>query len=74
MIATSQQRIDDLIRRLNAISEELADLAIDVIQSAISAGETRRPAKERSITRARTAVGKAVHELGERVEMIDEMP
>lgn len=51
---------DDTIARLAEISEYLADRALDVLRSAVDAGETARPAEERIITRARAAVDKAI--------------
>ena len=51
---------EDIRRRLEAISEELADLAIQRLQESIDAGGTELPIDERRLTRARRAVGKAV--------------
>jgi hypothetical protein len=52
--------IDDVRERLAAIAEELADLALDSLRAAVDAGATTRPDLERRLTRARTAVEKAV--------------
>lgn len=50
---------EDIRRRLEAISEELADLAIQRLQASIDAGGTELPVDERRLTRARRAVEKA---------------
>lgn len=57
---------DDLADRLEAIAEELAERAIDVLREAIGeqrplgAGRGVRPEEERRLTQARRAVEKAV--------------
>ncbi len=51
----------DLADRLEAISEELADLAIDELRAAVAEKSTRRPDAEKRITQARRAVEKATH-------------
>ncbi len=56
---------DDIRRRLEAISEELADLAIERLRNSIDAGGTELPVDERRLTRARRAVEKAIAVLGE---------
>lgn len=50
---------DDIRRRLEAISEELADLAIERLKESIDAGGTQLPVDERRLTRARHAVERA---------------
>jgi len=50
---------DDVRRRLEAIAEELADLAIERLRESIDAGGTELPVDERRLTRARRAVEKA---------------
>jgi hypothetical protein len=50
---------DELRVRLEAISEELADLAIARLRDSIDAGGTELPIDERRLTRARRAVEKA---------------
>jgi hypothetical protein len=47
--------------RLEAIAEELADMALDVLREAVDQGADRRPELEKRITRARTAVEKAAN-------------
>jgi len=56
---------DDIRGRLQAISEELADLAIVRLRDAIDAGGTELPVDEKRLTRARRAVEKAIAVLGE---------
>lgn len=56
---------DDIRKRLEAISEELADLAIERLRESIDAGGDELPVDERRLTRARRAVDKAVHLLEE---------
>jgi hypothetical protein len=51
---------DDLRRRLDAIAEELADLALSRLRESIDAGGAELPVDERRLTRARRAVEKAV--------------
>jgi hypothetical protein len=52
--------LSDLVERLQAIEEELADRAIAVLRDAVEAGASGRPEAERRITRARAAVAKAI--------------
>ena len=56
---------DDVRRRLEAIAEELADLAIERLRESIDAGGTELPVDERRLTRARRAVERAVAILAE---------
>ena len=51
--------------RLEAISEELADLAIQRLRESIDAGGAELPVDERRLTRARRAVDKAAAILAE---------
>lgn len=50
---------DDIRHRLEAISEELTDLAIQRLRESIDAGGHELPVDERRLTRARRAVDKA---------------
>jgi len=51
----------DAVRaRLEGISEELADLAIDRLRESIDAGGSELPVDERRLTRARRAIDKAI--------------
>ena len=52
---------DDIRNRLDAIAEELADLAIARLRESIDAGGTELPVDEKRLTRARRAVEKAAH-------------
>ena len=51
---------DEIRSRLEAISEELADLAIVRLRESIDAGGNELPVDERRLTRARRAVEKAI--------------
>ena len=50
---------DDIRGRLEAISEELADLALARLRDSIDAGGGELPVDERRLSRARRAVDKA---------------
>jgi len=56
---------EDIRRRLEVISEELGDLAIQRLRDSIDAGGTELPVDERRLTRARRAVERAVGILAE---------
>ncbi|HET9444326.1 MAG TPA: hypothetical protein VFO65_13430 [Acidimicrobiales bacterium] len=56
---------DDIRRRLEAIGEELADLALQRLRDSIDAGGKELPVDERRLTRARRAVEKAAGILAE---------
>jgi hypothetical protein len=56
---------DEIRARLEAIAEELADLAIVRLRESIDAGGTELPVDERRLTRARRSVEKAVSILRE---------
>jgi hypothetical protein len=60
--------LDQLRERLDGIAEELADLAIDRLRSAVE-GDPGAAAEERRITRARRAVEKAANLLHPPVEI-----
>ncbi len=53
--------LDDIIERLRAASEDIADRALSVLSEASRAGETKRPDAERALTQARRAVEKAIN-------------
>ena len=55
----------DIRARLEAIAEELADLAIERLRESIDAGGRELPVDEKRITRARRAVEKAAAILSE---------
>ena len=56
--------LDHVRERLEAIAEELADLAIERLRAAVDGNEDAA-GEERRITRARRAVEKAAHLLGD---------
>ena len=56
---------DDIRGRLEAIAEELADLAIARLRESIDAGGGELPVDEKRLTRARRAVEKAANILRE---------
>ena len=56
---------EDIRSRLEAIAEELADLAIARLRESIDAGGSELPVDEKRLTRARRAVEKAIHLLDE---------
>jgi hypothetical protein len=60
------EQLDDIRSRLEAISEELADLALVQLREAVDAGDdgAGAAAQERRLTRARRAVDKAAAVLG----------
>jgi hypothetical protein len=57
----SDERLAPLVDQLRAVEEALGDLIYDVLREAVSRGEAKRPDLEKRLTRARTAVTKAVH-------------
>jgi hypothetical protein len=60
---------DDIRGRLEAIAEELADMAMEALRGAIEAGERGRPAEERRLTQARRSVERAASLLRSQDEM-----
>jgi len=65
---------DEIRRRLEVISEELADLAIERLRESIDAGGNELPVDERRLTRARRSVERAVailREADDRVADLD---
>ena len=57
--------IEDLRQRLQHIADELADLALDRLRSAVDADDPALAGDERRLSRARRAVEKAVAVLSE---------
>lgn len=55
----------DIRSRLEAIAEELADLAMQRLRESIDAGGTELPVDEKRLSRARRAVEKAATILAE---------
>lgn len=62
---------DHIRARLETISEELADLAIERLKESIDAGGNELPVDERRLSRARRAVEKAIGILREPDEVRD---
>jgi uncharacterized protein YheU (UPF0270 family) len=60
---------DELRQRLEAIAEEIADLAIVRLRESIDAGGTELPLDERRLTRARRAIEKAIALLDQRDDL-----
>lgn len=58
---TSDPRLAELADRLEAVVEELDELAFDRLRMAAAEGETERPSSDRELVRARRAVEKAAH-------------
>ena len=57
-------RVDELAERLDAINEELAELAIEILRAALAdRAAVGRPPVEKRITQARRAVEKAAYVL-----------
>jgi len=56
---------EDIKGRLEAIADELADLAMVRLRQSIDAGGHELPVDEKRLTRARRAVEKAIHLLEE---------
>ncbi len=61
-----------LAERLDAIAEELADLALASLRAALERGDSGRPAEEKRLTQARRAVEKAAHLLRDTAAMADD--
>ena len=59
MLPAMAVEFDDIRMRLEGISEELADLALERLRESIDAGGEELPVDERRLTRARRAVEKA---------------
>ncbi len=60
MTSSDGQR-SELADRLDAISEEIASIAIDELKQALRRGEAKRPDSEKQLTQARRAIDKAAH-------------
>lgn len=58
-----ENRIAEIRARLESIAEELTDLSVDVLRSALEQGETQRPAIDKQLSQARRAVEKAARTL-----------
>ena len=60
MPASQDESINDIVSRLESISEEIADKALDALKSAHGEGAVKRPETERQLTTARRAIEKAI--------------
>lgn len=60
MAALKDESILDIVARLELISEEIADKALDALKSAHRDGAVKRPETERQLTSARRAIEKAI--------------
>ena len=60
MPASEDESINDIVSRLESISEEIADKALVAHKSAHRAGADKRPETERQLTTARRAIEKAI--------------
>ncbi len=58
-----ENRIADIQSRLSAIGEELTDISVEVLRSAVEAGETKRPPLDKNLSQARRAVERAARAL-----------
>jgi len=67
---TEAMDVEDVIARLESISEELADGALSALMEANARGDGRRPETERNITIARRSIEKAISTL-RRVDSAD---
>lgn len=54
-----ENRIADIRSRLESITEELTDVSVEVLRSAVEAGATKRPPIDKKLGQARRAVEKA---------------
>lgn len=61
VVPVSTQGIDDIIARLEEISESLGEQSMTLLRDAIDRGETARPGEEKTVSQARRAVDKAIH-------------
>ncbi len=58
-----QDRIEDIRTRIEHLSEELSDLALDMLREAVDNGATKRPKEDKSLAAARRALEKAARSL-----------
>ncbi len=59
----SEERVREIVAQLESISEQLNDVAMDVLRSALEDGLGQRPPIEKKLSAARRAVDKAVRTL-----------
>ena len=60
---TFDDDIEEMAGRLEAVSEELNDLAMRLVSAAIADGSGERPEAERRVSRARRTVDRAAAQL-----------
>ena len=60
MPASEDESINHIVARLESISEEIADKALDALKSAHREGAVKRPETERQLSTARRAIEKAI--------------
>lgn len=53
------EQIASIATDLESLSERLGEISIQLLREAVEAGETKRPANERTVSQARRAVDKA---------------
>ena len=53
--------LDDVVARLESISELLGDRVVSLLRDAVESGTGQRPPEEKVISQARRAVDKAIH-------------
>ncbi len=56
-------RIVDLRLRLEGIAEELTEVSVEVLRTAVESGESKRPDIDKRLSQARRAVEKATRAL-----------
>ncbi len=54
-----ENRIADIHSRLTSIGEDLTEVSVDLLRSALEDGETKRPPLDKKLSQARRAVEKA---------------
>lgn len=59
-------RVADIRNRLESIAEELTEVSVEVLRSAVEDGQTKRPEMDKRLGQARRAVEKAARVLEER--------
>lgn len=57
------ENIESIAGRLEALSEELNDLAMSLVSAAIAEGKQERPEAEKRVSRARRTVDRAAAQL-----------
>lgn len=60
-MSRDMESLETLAEQLDAISEQIAEVALDELKAALRRGEQKRPSTERALTQARRAVEKAAH-------------